>query len=1088
MSFEVKYLLSIVILVYSSATQLVGQSKRLIIPNSSSQQFFVERWSTDEGLPANTLLHLHKSQKGYIWIASFEGLVKFDGIEFKTYTRAKDGILSNAIAQVEEDSKGKIWISTYGEGIMSYDNGVFRSENDEQLKNQSIQKIYVDSQDRIWIGTRGKGVYVHSNGKVTKIKGHPAIENITISAFAEAKDGSMWIGTEGNGLIKFKNNQFEAHNITDGLHENKIFSLFFDTLDTLWVGTSLGLARFADGSFYTIPDINPCVINTLFEDINYNLWVATDCGLYKKVLHEDQWTRLSLDDIIPSQFYTDALVDDRGHIWVSTYQAGLALIKKSKFINYTIRDGLSTKAISCVEEIGPGKFLIGANNGNINLIDDGEISDYRFNTPLPDTRIRAILHDSQGNLWVGTSMGMLYRRASGQEVWYTTENGLPDNEVRIFYEDKAGHVWFGTRAGGLVRIEKDGSFNIFDKSNKLSSNFIMSIREDNDGNLLVGTNETGLNIIDADDNVRFITKEDGLSSNLIFSTYTDSENTIWITTNAGITRMKNGTFANITAADGMGTDAPFDFVEDESGDVWLPTSKGIIKIRKKKLNAYADGFDEDLNFRLYDNQDGLEVAECTGAAKSLMSSKGRIWIPALNGVFVINPKDITYNSTPPPVFITQLTLDGQTTYAGSDTIKIDADVQRISINFEALNYSSPTKVRYQYRLQNFDKDWITSAEEREVQYTNLRHGTYTFEVIASNEDGVWSKTPSSLTLIIDPKFYETSSFISMVILLLIVLIFSLFRYSVYNVERRNKVLTELVENKTSELRDTNSRLEEQKEELLVQHDLLAYKNLELENAHLKISQVNEALTRVNSQLEEKVEERTKDLSATLEKLKASNEELDIFIYRASHDLKGPTASLLGLAMLGKVISDDARYTDFFNRIEDTSHNMNNILGKLISMHTILHTHVTQVKIDINALLREIQDNLKINPLTYKLINNCSQNIEILTDSVLLKIILKNLIENAIIFNSRGEQKQVTVDIKYINSSLQLIVEDNGDGIEPDIKRRVFDLFYRGSQRSKGNGLGLYLVKKAVEKLAGDIKLESDVGKFTRFTVTLPIHF
>ncbi|MBL6448452.1 GHKL domain-containing protein [Fulvivirga sp. 29W222] len=1080
-----KSLLLILTLLLTGSYASHGQSKRLSMPGKPNTQYYVDRWTTDDGLPANTLTYVHKSNKGYIWISSYDGIVKFDGIEFKTYNRAKNDLPSNAIAQIEEDSKHKLWIGTYGEGLMSYENGEFKSENNESLKAQSIQTIYINNEDRIWIGTRGNGLHYRENNVIKKFRRHPSIENITISAIIESEDGELWIGTEGNGLVKYKDNNFQVFTMEDGLPEDHIAVVYFDSVGTMWVGTNIGLTRFNGKSFELINEIGACFITKMFEDKQNNLWVASDCGLFKKLAGSTKWLKLPLEEIIPGEFFTDAFVDEDGSIWGTTYYTGLALIRKSKFINYTVQDGLASQAISSVAQYDDSTFLIGTNTGVINTVRDGEVGRLDLKTNLPDRRVRSILKDSKGNLWVGTSMGLLLKKKSGEEKWYTMENGLPDIKVRLVYEDSHGTIWIGTRAGGLAKVTSEDQFAIINKSTLLNSDFIMSIREDNQGNLLIGTNENGLNILQPDGSIKYITKENGLPSNLIFNTYTDKNNVTWIMTNAGICRMKGKNFFNITAAHGLATDAPFDFLEDEYGDVWLPTSKGVVKVSKKQLNDFAEGRIGSISFRTYDKQDGLDVAECTGAAKSLISTNGKIWIPALNGVFVIEPGSIAHNHTPPPVFVTNVIANTTEHKLKKDTIKLSPEVQRIVIKYEALNYTSPSKVKYRFMLEGFDKQWVDGKTIREAQYTNLKYGTYKFMVTASNEDGVWNENPAVLTIIVAPHFYETSGFMLGIILSAMLLIFGAFRLSLYNVEKRNKTLTALVQEQTSELRDINARLEEQKEELMQQHELLSEKNIELEDAHEKITHVNEELTKVNSRLEEKVEERTKDLSLTLERLKATNEELDTFIYRASHDLKGPTASLLGLAMLGKTLSKDPKYLDFFVRIEETSNNMNNILGKLLSMHVIMQTTVSYTPINLETLVHDIKKSLRVNKTNYKIINQAEDDLIFYSDQNLLKIILENLIENSLIFSELSRDITIKIKAKKKLSNIYLSVEDNGDGITTDIKPRIFDLFYRGSQRSKGNGLGLYLVKKAVQKLSGSIEVDSEVNKFTKFTVQLP---
>ncbi len=298
-----------------------------------------------------------------------------------------------------------------------------------------------------------------------------------------------------------------------------------------------------------------------------------------------------------------------------------------------------------------------------------------------------------------------------------------------------------------------------------------------------------------------------------------------------------------------------------------------------------------------------------------------------------------------------------------------------------------------------------------------------------------------------------------------------------------------LEKQKVEIEKQNYLLGEKTEEILAQRNNIEEKNKQLEKAWGDILFANKALKQTNTTLEEKVKERTIKLEKTVEKLIDSNEELDTFLYRASHDLKGPITRLLGLTQLAKLDGKDVGKVgdiDYLDIIEMATIDMDKTLNKLINIHSINTTTLSNDDIDIEALIKQIKKPLaiKINEYNIALELNYHPEIEISTDEPLLKIILSNLLENAVNFR-HGENSRIIISIADDDYKIVIKIEDNGLGIEQDYQEKIYDMFFRGTDTSQGNGLGLYLVKKAVEKLDGTIHVESQEKKFTAFSVIIP---
>jgi ligand-binding sensor domain-containing protein/signal transduction histidine kinase len=1053
--------------------------------------YIIDHWGTEKGLPSNSLLSLFQSSDGFIWISSYQGALRFDGSEFVQYNKSNTpSFQTTGISTIAEDSQKRLWFGTYGGGVLTFSKSVFHP-SPEQIRNQTIGALYVD-RDEVLLGTRGHGLYSYRNDTLKRVEAFAALKDVMISAITRDPSNTLWIGTENKGLVKMVSGKLTTLTTKDGLPDDKITSFFTDSQRRLWIGTSKGIVYLESGQLKLEPSVPSCLVKNIAEDESGNLWAASECGLFIRRKETSKWVEFLDDDRHQlANNIVDVLPSAEGDIWVTTYRHGLFRIRYSSFSTINTSTGLSAPIVTAVSEVAPGRYLIGTDNGKVDVVEHGQVKPFRTKKTLPESRIRQFLRDRRQNIWIASSGGLLKISPSGKEEWLTKETGLSDNLIRVLFEDRDGSIWIGTRAGGITRIDENGKFSYLNKENGFPSDFIMSIDQSKDGAMWIGSNESGLFKI-LNDTVISCSKEDGLPSNVIFNTLEDSEGTLWVATNGGLVRLKNGTFFTYDGRHGLPNDAPYDVLEDAYGNLWLPSTIGIMKVSGKSLNDVANGAAKSLEVRLYDRQDGIEEPECTGTTVSLKAGDGTMWIPTLDGVILVDVEKLPKNDANVKVYIDYLSVNDEKLLP-SDNIELQPGVKRLSFKYSALNLKAPTKVMFKFKLENFDNQWIEVGSRKEVFFTNLGPGAYKLLVSARNEDGKWSENITQLSFNVLPYFHETPMFYFMVVVALGVFVFGIFRWRVYSIKVRNEELSNLVVHQTEELRSTNAALADQKEEvertneeLLAQHTHLAEANIKLERAHLAIKAANEELLLSNQHLEAKVKERTHDLQTAIDKVSRLNEELAVFIYRASHDLKGPTASLIGLALLGK-IEGGIESQRYFERIENTAASMNKVLSKLINIHgAITRKDLTPEPVIITEFVRDAQHSALGNGQDSVVFNlDCNIHQTIYCDGTLLRIILENLIENAIIFSSPDRNTEINCIIRKTDQVIWITLEDNGLGIAQENCERVFDLFFRASEHSKGNGLGLYLVKKAVEKLNGRIELESVINRYTRFMVSFP---
>jgi ligand-binding sensor domain-containing protein/serine phosphatase RsbU (regulator of sigma subunit) len=814
---------------------------RALDPHKKLTQYIIDHWTTDHGLPANNIRRILQTQDGYLWMVGFGGLVNFDGVRFGVFNRKNTELFkTNSVFNLSEGSDGTLWIGSEGSGLLSYKNGIFKRIG---LEHIFITALYAETPRRLWVSGRNAGVYQFDPQKnIFQLIEYPALNKVSVYCVRKSTEGELWFGTDGKGLVRMKDNQFKTYTTQDGLPTNSIIELFFDRNKKLWVATTEGLAYQEGDKFKTIPQLSKNIVYKIIEDESGSLWIATSSGLCRRniLTGEFEFLPQKQEDAITN--VQDLWLDPEGSLWIGTYRSGLFRLKDGKFTNFTYEDGLATASVGSVCEVDKDKYLVGMNNGKINLIENGQIKKFPLKTPLPEIRIFHILKDSKQQVWVCTFDGLVKINPDGSEVLYTKEKGLPDNTIRVAFEDKQGNIWLGTRWGGVVKIDSQGKMTRFNTTNGLSSNFIMSIKQDLDGNILIGTNDKGLNIIQSNGKIDIWDTAKGLLSNLVFSTYIDKQGVVWMTGNSGISRLEKSKLTNYSSKEGLLNESPFDFVEDKFGNVWLPTSEGIVKVSKKDLNLYAQGKvkAEQILWMQYDKHDGMKSEDCTGAAHSLITADGKVLVPTNGGLVAIDPLNMPMNHLKPRIRINSLRTD--TTWMDiHKIIMIQPSNKRLVFDYSALSLLASAKVRFKYKLEGFDAEWQDAGNNRQATYTNLPAGEYTFRVIACNNDGVWNTVGSSLKFSRIPHFYETYWFPVLLGMVFWLVISGIFRWRIYAIQQRKKILEYQVELKTAEVKAQNTELSRQRDEINQQKRLLEKRNDNIINSLNYAKRIQQAM-------------------------------------------------------------------------------------------------------------------------------------------------------------------------------------------------------------------------------------------------------
>jgi signal transduction histidine kinase len=415
-------------------------------------------------------------------------------------------------------------------------------------------------------------------------------------------------------------------------------------------------------------------------------------------------------------------------------------------------------------------------------------------------------------MWIGTPDGLNQFR-DGRFTTLTVADGLSSDLVRSIFVDRSGVVWVGTR-NGLNKI-KDGQFTIFTTKDGLANDFIGTVSETSNGALWIGT-RSGLSEYRDGRFVSFTTK-DGLSNDVVTALYEDSERNLWVGTNGGgLNRLRDRKFVSYTTRNGLPDNVIYRILEDNQRNLWCTSPKGIFKLALSELSEFAEGKLQSLTTTSYGTSDGMLTRECSGGGypAGWRGADGKLWFPTIKGVAMIDPNNTQFNKEPPPVVIEQIRVDDQLV-ASQNGLKLSPATTRLEFYFTALSFVAPDKVRFKYKLEGFDPDWIDAGTRRSASYTNLRPGNYTFHVIAANNDGVWNSEGASVQFYWRPHFYQTYWFYALLLLLLAFAIWQTYRFRIRRMQKqfdavlaeRTRIAREIHDNLAQEMLGISVQLE-----------------------------------------------------------------------------------------------------------------------------------------------------------------------------------------------------------------------------------------------------------------------------------------
>lgn len=750
-------------------------------------QYRHDVWEDKDGLPQNTVLALAQTRDGYLWIGTEVGLVRFDGVRFTVFDRKNTPeIRSNYVATLYESRDGSLWIGTRGGGLVKFKDGKFSSGTaDNALTNGFVRAITEDARGGLWIGT-SDGLSCLRDGRLTTYTRRDGLPINMIRALYEDRAGNLWIAT-GTVLTRRTDGEFFIHGMEGEAFGHVVRTIREDRQGTLWVGTEGGgLYRTGHGksrTFTTKDGLSSNYVRTLLEDVDGNLWIGTDGGGLNRFDVEGGFSLHTVREGLTSDTIRALCEDTEGNLWVGTEGGGLNRFGDGKFTTYTIKEGLPSNFVRAVRQDRSGSVWVGTEGGGLTRWINGK---FVLQPWVSANSVTAIYEDAEGTLWIGTEGDGLCRFRDNKVTTYTADNGLSHNTVWAIHEDQAGTLWIGT-GSGLDRM-KDGKITPYTAEGKLFSKSVRTFHQGRDGSLWLGVLSDGL--VRLKDG-RLTEYDTGVMSNLSVSAIReDAEGVLWVATDAGLVRFEGEQATVFTTREGLFNDTLFQIIEDEDNRLWMSSKKGIFHVGRKELNNVAAGRVAAVTSVSYTTSDGMKSSECAGGAQPAgwRTRDGRLWFSTVRGLAVIDPRAIRRNHVPPPVYIEHIVV-GNTPLVTSrlkENFELLPTSNDLTIRYTGLSFVAPEAVRFKYKLEGLEEEWVDAGSRREAFYTNLLPGNYTFRVIATNNDSVWNESGASLSFYIQPHFYQTPWFYGLCAACVALFGYAVHRRHVWQVERRMK--------------------------------------------------------------------------------------------------------------------------------------------------------------------------------------------------------------------------------------------------------------------------------------------------------------
>jgi ligand-binding sensor domain-containing protein/signal transduction histidine kinase len=1059
-------------------------------PDRDLSQYTCRNWSRQSGLPGNGVNAIAQTSDGYLWLGTSAGLVRFDGVEFE---QLSSKLQTPTVTALAASKNGGLWLGLR-DGALAYSDGrnispweqeewgganlnvnaLLESSNgdlwvaatslagrlnpaknflgvlpqDGNTNYYDVHAVGEDSQGRIWLGTAQGGAFYWQNGELAKFP-DPALDEVLIHAVAEDKQSNIWFSTD-QGLFVFDRN---LKKLPAPAMPGEPRALLVDRHGAVWIGTSSsGLVRYENGVVTQLRKAGGLVddfVSALCEDKEGNLWIGTANGLSQ--LSDVKIPTVGKAEGLAADMYVSVIASQKGGLWLAT-GAG-----------FTYYNGSTNIQVFTAESLGLGNSYVGtifeATNGDIYLVNGsreilvcsgGKIVARYPNKAWPT----AMVEDAQGV--IVSVDGKLYRVSPTSFTPYF----LPDGEEGVL------NYTFN------MMLAKDGSL----------------WAATGDGVYQAGTN--GIK---------------HWATGKALWICEDSDHVIWAGLLAGLARIKDGESKIITENDGLFGDTIFAMVMDDNNHFWVNSDRGLFQVERGVLNDFCDGKIKRVACETYSKLNEVKSVERNEQKDSgCKTLDGRIWFPTAQGLLCINPTNIPMSSVAPEVHIDVARANGRM-LEGTGLAVVPPGRGELEFHYVGLSYADPQQVRYRYKLDGYDKDWVEGEGRRMALYANLKPGQYKFHVIAANSDGIWSGAGDSLDIELRPHFYQTALFDFCCVAAVLAILGGIYAWRVRHLNRNQRALQIArdrleaeVGHRTAELRDRTASLEKEIDERKRMQS-------EIERVHRELLQA--------SRLAGMAEVATgvlHNVGNVLNSVNVSTTLVTERIKKSKVSSVGRIAALLKEhgADLGKFMTSDPKGQKLPSYLADLSQQLSREQGEALEELSALHKNLDHIK-DIVAMQQSyarvagvttreeavglFEDALRMDEAALRrhgvnIVREFEESLpQITVDRHKVVQILVNLIRNAkhACNEAHREDKQLLVRVGNGGGRIKFSVTDNGVGIPPENLTRIFSHGF--TTRRDGHGFGLHSGALAAKEMGGELRVQSEgANKGATFILELPL--
>jgi signal transduction histidine kinase/ligand-binding sensor domain-containing protein/CheY-like chemotaxis protein len=993
-----------------------------------------QSWTSDDGLPQNSVSAMAETANGFMWFGTHDGLVRFDGAHFQPVPALRDGAFEAGVTSMWVAADDGLWVGTVNQGVsrLQIHEPALHWGIEQGLPSNTVLAVDGASDGRLLVAT-SRGAALLVDDRFAPLPGVPALP---FSDLASAPDGSIWLAARGHPLYRLG-----ADGTVDTLDapggSTGVLAMGAD--GTLWAaGTDGLLRRAADGSqrIFRIEDgLASRLISRLLIDRRGALWIGYE-GQGLQRWRDTGFESFEREQGLHHQYVHSLFEDNHGALWIGT-SLGAGRLRDAAVLTYDRIGGSEARPVRSVVATTEGTIWAGSDGGGLIRIDGHQLRSHGIEDGLLGLTVRSLALDRDGGLWLAVYGEGLQRLHQGRWQSWTTADGLPSPIIHSLLADDDGSLWIGTADRGLVRFV-DGRFESIARGNGPLSNNVRSLLKRRNGMLAVGTATAGIALLADGEVQRVLDRASCPPCEQVYALHEDSEERLWVGSESGLALIDGDRVRSLAGLGDFFGRAVMYIADDGEGGLWLTGHRGVTHLPRASIAQLADWDgtpDSAPPARFIESSDGLGAQPNGGIQPAgAVDGRGRLWLPTSRGVAMVDRERLSPEPGLPRMQIESVLVRGAAREFKTGRLNLEAGDNRIQIGFGGVYTPGMDRPRYQTRLDGLDQGWGAPSLERSSEYAALAPGSYRFRVRPVSSQGVPGRAEASLQFQIAPFAWQRPWFWPLAGLLLAGLLTALLT------GRHRRLVAE------------------------------------------------------RTQLSQQVELRTRELSEALARAQRLMRAKTHFLANMSHELRTPLTAILGFTeqtlqavpralrpSLQRIERHARLLLELVNDVLDASRIDTGQLA--IQLQPVAPWNVVEEAINL------LTDPARDKGLRLVLAPRWPLPQSVQADPLRLKQILLNLIGNAIKFSDRGEVRvEIAADAERGRWWFEVI--DHGIGIPLDQQQRLFRAFEQAdistSRRYGGSGLGLYISRQLAELMNGRIGMNSVPGEGSRFRVDLPL--